>query len=264
MFFSGHGIRDRQDDLCLVSSDFRYHGDGSLDYASMVHTKEIEVSVGNSNVKNIVFLIDSCHRGALGKLIGRTWLQDDTNLFILGAARGSETALETPALSHGVFTECLLRSLNLAPDRGEWITLGAITSFIGAEIGKFPTSQLVQTTSQYVSSAIGFARNPTYSPVSKEFTREVMRTYELAGYEVQTVSTVIGYPNFFVASILAGFQTSRTGVMCLDNRQVRLTSAHIDQCFSLIQRLYSDHEIGSGALVTVNDLSPRLRKVVCH
>ena len=216
VFFSGHGVRDRQDDLCLVPSDFQYHDDGSLNYASMVHTKEIEVSVGNSDVKNIVFLINSCHSGALGKLVGRTWLQDDTNLFILGAARASETAIEMSALSHGVFTECLLRSLNLAPDRGEWITLGAITSFIGAEISKFPTGQLMQTTSQYVSAAISFARNPTYSPVSKEFTQEVMRTYELAGYKVEQSSIGPRYPNVFLAKLHAGFHTSRTSVMCLD------------------------------------------------
>lgn len=262
VFFSGHGTRDRQNDLCLVPSDFRYHNDGSLDYASMVHTKEIEVSIGNSNVKNIIFLIDSCHSGALGKLIGRTWLQDDTNLFILGAARASETAVETSSLSHGVFTECLLRSLNLAPDRGEWITLGAVTSFVSAEIDKFLTSQLVQTTSHYVSSAIGLARNPAYSPVSREFTQEVMRTYELAGYEIELATAVGGYPNFFMANIRAGFRASRTGVMCFDNKRVRLTPTHMDQAVSLIQQLYVDREISSGALVTASDLPPKLQQRV--
>jgi hypothetical protein len=260
LFFSGHGVRDKQGDLCLVPSDFRYHGDGSPDFASLVHAKELEVSIGNSNVQNIVLLIDCCHSGALGKVMGRTSLGDDTNLFVIGAARSSESALEIEKLGHGVFTECLMRALNLPPDKGEWITLGRIIAFIGEEIKKFGVTQLMQSTSHYVDLGIVVARNPSYSILSTEFTSEVARIFELANYELDSSSTHHSYPNFFVARMQVGFRTSKTGVLCLDNRKVKVTNAHIQQFASLTRQLHADHDIADGILVTCDDLPASMRR----
>jgi hypothetical protein len=260
LFFSGHGVRDRQGDLCLVPSDFRRHIDGNPDFSSLLHAKELEVSLGNSNAQNIILLIDCCHSGALGRVIGRSHFKDDSNLFVIGAARAAEPAFEVEILRHGAFTECLLRALNLPPDKGEWISLGRIVTFIGDEVKKLETAQLIQSTSCFVDLGITIARNPSYSISSTEFTREVTRIFELANYDIQPPTTQYDYPNFFIARLQSGFRPSHTGVLCLDDRQVKVADAHIEQFKSLVRQLHADHDIADGMLITVNDLSAMKRR----
>jgi uncharacterized caspase-like protein len=100
--FAAHGVLDKQGDLCLVPHDFAYHPSGDLAFPTMVHAKELEISINNSSVKNIVLLIDSCHSGTLGRVLGNISERQGLNLFIIGAAQSAESAVEYNKLRHGV------------------------------------------------------------------------------------------------------------------------------------------------------------------
>jgi len=260
IYFTGHGIRDNSGDLCLVPYDFAYHPNGSFVFASMLHAKEIEVSVNNSRCKNIILIIDSCHSGALGRILGDIVTRISSNIFIIGAAQSSEVAVESQQVQHGVFTECLLRAFNLPPTVGEWISLGQIVAFITEELKKFPTSQLFEFTSHFVNLNVPITRNPSFSTRSRSFTDEVKRVYELANYSVCPKPSWCSYPNLFIVEIVAGFTRTNSAVLCLDDRNPSLNvgSAHIDLFLSLVRQLRSDQAISEGMLVTVNRLPPEL------
>ena len=260
IYFAGHGIRDNLGDLCLVPHDFSYHSDGSFNFSSMLHAKEIEVSVNNCRSKNIILIIDSCHSGALGRILGDIGTRIGTNIFIIGAAQSSEVAAESQQLQHGVFTECLLRSFNLAPLKGEWISLNQIVAFITEELKKFPTSQLFEVTTHFVNINVPITRNPGYSTTSKSFTDEVKHVYELANYSVRPKPAWCSHPNLFIVEIVAGFTRTCSAVLCLDDRNPSLSvgSSQTEQFLSIVRQLRADGVISEGMLVTAKGLPPEL------
>ena len=164
-FFSGHGTRDKSGDLCLIPHDLDWYGDGSLNLSSVIHAKELEIAIGNSVAKNIIIFVDCCHSGALGRFATRITLSEDVNLFIIGASLASESAYEVSGLKHGIFTECLLRSANIVPNNGEWLTIGKVIEFVSTEIVDFPFGQLVQSTTQHVNLSIRLFKNPKLLPL---------------------------------------------------------------------------------------------------
>jgi hypothetical protein len=260
IYFAGHGIRDNLGDLCLVPHDFSYHSDGSFVFSSMLHAKEIEVSVNNCRSKNIILIIDSCHSGALGRILGDIGTRMATNIFIIGATQSSEAAAESQQLQHGVFTECLLRAFNLSPLQGEWISLSQIVAFITEELKKFPTSQLFEVTSHFVNLNVPITRNHSFSTTSRSFTEEVKHIYELANYSVCPKPGWCSYPNLFIVEIVAGFTRTYSAVLCLDDRSQSLSvgSSHIELFLSLVRQLRADGAISEGMLVTAKGLPPEL------
>ena len=264
IYFAGHGVRDKQGDLCLVPHDFFRHPNGELAFPSTLHAKELEISINNSPVKNIILLIDSCHSGALGRILGDISGKEGLNLFVIGAARSSEVALEDKAIQHGIFTECLLRALSLPPDREEWISLAQVVSFITEELKKFPTVQLFEATSHFLNFNLPVSRNPSYSVESEAFTRQVQHTFELANYTIHPAPGWCNYPNLFIAEMRAGFRSTFSAILCLNNKDKRVVvgRSHLDLFLSLTRHLRNDGDIGDGMLVTAESLVNQLRRRV--
>lgn len=251
-FFSGHGFLDKQGDLCLVPHDAAYR-EQDIKIRSLVHAKDIEIGLGNSLANTIVMMLDACYSGAIGDMVGRLNPVPMPNLFLVGAARSSESAVEFSNLRHGVFTECLLRALNLPPDSGDWVTLGQVLSFITLEIAKFPTSQRIEVTNRAIDYNMPVARNPLVSYHSEDFVLAVQEIFRVADYEIVSEPLQEQRPSYFVASYRPAFHiVHHTGVQCLDNAVVTITETNVAQFLAWIEQQRLDRIIETGILVTRN------------
>lgn len=90
IYFSGHGKLDGHDDLLLVPHDADFLPNGAVNVSTTVHVNELEIRLKNTQVGSVVLILDACHGGAVGKLLGRIKYRDDANVMLVGAARYSE------------------------------------------------------------------------------------------------------------------------------------------------------------------------------
>jgi hypothetical protein len=251
IYFSGHGGLDDAGNLFLIARDtnsIQKIDSMAIDIATSVHIKELEISLDNTKAGTVIVLLDTCHSGASGKLLGRLKYRDRTNIVLIGASLSSQMAKEDPTLGHGMFTECLLRSFYEKPSYGEWITLQQILGFIQGELEKLNLEQAMEVSSHVIDSNILIARNPALALVSPSFTDTVRRHFELAGYDI--LGAPSDRPNLFIARLKIGFRPVRTGVLCLCNDLTRLNADHILEFRRLVEKLRKDNEVDNGILVT--------------
>ena len=262
-FFSGHGAVDRGEKLFLVPHDVKFLSDGSIDVSSVLHINELESFIDNSNSKNIVLLFDACHSGASSKLLGKIKYQDDTNVVLIGAARYSEKAWETPELEHGRFTESFLRCVNLVPSQGEWITLQQSLSFVQTEMQKMGSDQLMEVSSHAINQNIKLFKNPIYKLTSDEFTEQVKNLCEISNCTIVPIQSDLLLSNTFVMRESRSFgRFDQTLVICLDNSQIKLTTDNLIQFSSLFQSLQSEEIVTNGMLIVQNEISKIIRKSI--
>jgi hypothetical protein len=102
-YFSGHGYKDDVDGY-LVTEDASTHTAG-------VSMTELLTFVNNSDVKEAVIILDSCHSGAAGAIPiideKKVFLKEGTS--ILTASRASENAMEVD--NSGIFTSLICDAL---------------------------------------------------------------------------------------------------------------------------------------------------------
>ena len=175
IYFSGHGALDKGDNLCLVTHDSSFRG-RNFDVTTGVHIRELETLFDNSLTRSIVLILDACHSGGAGKLLGRIKYDDNSNFVVIGAARFSELAWETPEFGHGRFTECLLQTINQKPSEGEWITLSQVLTAIQSDMEDMEDmegKQTVELSSHTINQKFLFFKNPAYSLASEQFIAQV-------------------------------------------------------------------------------------------
>lgn len=263
LYFSGHGALDSGDNLYLVPHDINFRSDNSVHVTTALHIKELEVLLENTKAGYVVVLLDACHSGGVGKLLGRIKYRDHANIILVGASRFSQKAWETPELQHGRFTECILRAANDRPTFGEWITLQQILAHTQHEMQKMGDDQSIEVSSHFVNPNIGIFKNPLYSLITPEFVEETKGLFKLAGYNILEAQTVDIYPNVFAAQERLGFgRQSQTIVMCLNNSIVNVVDTHITQFKTVFQSLKQETQAANGIIVTAHDIPHALKKLL--
>ncbi|MEK9150032.1 MAG: caspase family protein, partial [Candidatus Desantisbacteria bacterium] len=263
VYFAGHSNLDNKENLYLCPYDGACHPENqSANIGTMIHIKELEPSLDITKAETVVLIFDSCRSGAAGKLLGRIKYNDSSNIIVVGAARSSETAKEYRQGGYGRFTYYFLQALNERPISGEFITLNQILGFVQRGLERHGFDQKLQFAGCLITPEIPITKNPSYSLVSKEFTEEVKKCFELAGYYILSMPEDEDYPNFFTVKRQSGFEKSRTLVLCLDNACLNLSNIHIDQFISNIGYKREEKEIDRGIIVTRNDIPEDLQRKV--
>jgi WD40 repeat protein len=144
VLFSGHGARSPDGVMYFVPYE--------CDSADLIHTLlpwgDIADALRQVRASSVIFLADCCHSGAFGQQpasqedLARR-LVNDARVMVFAASRGMETAQETAALGHGVFTHAILRGLcgeaDLIPDHR--ITISELQTYVSNQVQQLTNDQ---------------------------------------------------------------------------------------------------------------------------
>jgi hypothetical protein len=137
-FFSGHGTENNLGGY-LVTQDATQYDEG-------VSLTELLTWANQSPVREVVFLLDCCHSGALGQVPA---LQNDQAILrqgvsILTASRSSEVAIETGGM--GLFTSLVVAALDGgAADAIGRITVASVYSYVDESLGPWDQRPLFKS-----------------------------------------------------------------------------------------------------------------------
>lgn len=262
IFFSGHGGLDKADNLYLVPHDFKLLANRQVDISTVISINELQTYLDNSGAGSIIVILDACHSGAAGKLLRRIKYDDSSNVILIGASRLSEKAWEAPKFSQSRFTEFLLRAVNQKPTRGEWITLQQALAFIQLEMRPYKPKQTMEVSSHLIDQSILLFKNPLYSAISETFTNEVKDLCETSNFIIVPERPNKGWPNAFIIREPRSFgRHADTRIICLDNSEVGVTQAHIQQVNLDFQRLQQNGQATSGMIITRYELPLTLKQI---
>ena len=257
IFFSGHGAVDKGDNLFLAPHDVGK----TVNVNTTVHIKDLEKLLDNTDAGTVIIMLDACHSGGAGKLLGHIKYDDNSNIVVVGATRFSESAWETPELEHGRFTEYLLRSINQKPAQGEWITLSQIVAFIQSEMEASGDEQRMEISTHTINQKIQLFRNPMYSLTAEAFIEQVKELCELAGDTVLPMQPNQTHPNIFVTQERRSFgRTANALMLCLNNDTVDITHNDIKQFDALFRKLKGEEQVTNAMVVTYNEVPARLKQ----
>ncbi len=266
IYFSGHGATDRGENFYAVPHDVEFFPSNSqngktIDVTKTIHINELELLLDNTQAGHVICIFDACHSGASGKLLGNIKYDENSNVMLIGSARFSEEAWETPEFQHGRFTECFLRAINQAPTQGEWITLQQALSFVQQEMQKIHATQTMEVTSHLVEQNIRLFKNPMYSLISDEFMATVKDLCEISNCQIVPMQPNQISPNVFIMKEARSFgRHDHTVVMGLDNRTVNVSGTHIEQFNILFRSLQMDNQVTNGMIITRNQLPANITK----
>ena len=137
-YFSGHGYIDSLGGY-LVTPDFTNN-----DYG--VSLQEILTIINQSNCKDKIIILDSCHSGFMGNINinGQSTTTINEGVTILTSSRSSESSVETNG--QGLFTSLLIEALKGgAADITGHITPGGIYSYIDKALGPWEQRPVFKT-----------------------------------------------------------------------------------------------------------------------
>lgn len=137
-YYSGHGYIDNTGGY-LVTPDYAEH-----DYG--VSLQEVLTIANNSQCKDKIIILDSCHSGFMGNIstIGQATAVINEGVTILTASRASEPSIELN--KHGLFTSLLLEALSGgAADITGHITPGGIYAYIDKALGPWEQRPVFKT-----------------------------------------------------------------------------------------------------------------------
>ena len=137
-YFSGHGFINELGGY-IVAPDYRKNDEG-------IWMDEILTIANESEAKNRIIILDSCHSGALGspQLTGGKSAIIAEGVSILTASMDDQTALEING--HGVFTNLLLEALQgRAAYLNGHITPGSIYAYIDQALGAWGQRPVFKT-----------------------------------------------------------------------------------------------------------------------
>ena len=137
-YFAGHGyIEDTGGFLC--SSDSATGDDG-------LSLSEVMAIANQSQAKNKVIVLDSCHSGAAGSNPITSMAEIREGVTILTASTSSQYAMETPGGGSGVFTDLFVDALNgAAANLVGAITPGSVYAHIDQSLGPWAQRPVFKT-----------------------------------------------------------------------------------------------------------------------
>ena len=143
IYFSGHGfLSDRSDELMryplegyLATSDcrLRKNGDKWIAEEKAIKLESIVELIKQTQLSNLVFILDACHSGSLIKEVGKQFkfFENNTDYAILAACQTGERAWAKKKEQYSFFTGALLNAIDQenANDNG-YIQLGGVSDRI--------------------------------------------------------------------------------------------------------------------------------------
>ncbi len=263
IFFAGHGEIDGGEKFFAVTHDVDFLSNGKIDLMTTLRIQDLESLLDNTQAGSIIAIFDACHSGASGKLLGNLKYNDSSNIIFVGAARTSETARENPQFQHGIFTECLLRSINQPPSQGEWITFSQALAFIQTKMAKIGSRQTMEVSTHVINQNLLFSRNPLYSLINDNFTESVRELCELYHCSIVSTQPNLTLANTFIIKEQRSFNRSDYSlIVCFDNSQVQLSESNIEQFTKLFHQLQDDGEVTSAIVVTKKEITSLLKKII--
>lgn len=183
IYLSCHGsVFGKNNTFYLLPSDAIVDDNNTPKKTSVIDIHDLAKMLTGARVKNIIFLLDTCHSGGASATLQYLNIEHDltpdTTLFMVGAARHDQFALQSSHLEHGIFTHCLLRSFEQKPKRNDgWLTFSDIHTFLFDDLKQLKVNETLQFQSVAVAvdPNILFCKNPKYSPHSLEFAQGVRK-----------------------------------------------------------------------------------------
>lgn len=139
-YYSGHGYVDSAGGH-LVTPDCNQYDAG-------ISMNDILAIVNQSPCKNKIIILDCCHSGCFGtgNSGGQSTATINEGVTIFTACRSSESALESTAQRHGIFTELLLEGLKgKAADIEGNITAAGLYAYIDKSLGSWGQRPVFKT-----------------------------------------------------------------------------------------------------------------------
>ncbi|MEM7535055.1 MAG: caspase family protein, partial [Chloroflexota bacterium] len=265
VYFSGHGALDNSENFFLVPYDIDYLANDKIDPTTSVHITNIHQLLDNTDAGTVVVILDACHSGGSGKLLGRLEYDDGSNKIMIGAARFSELAWEAPELEHGRFTAYFFNALTQRPTLGQWITLQQAIAHVQAEMEKDMVlpEQTIELTCHTINHNIKLFKNPQYALNSEEFRNLVKQLCELSDFKIIDTQPEHSFPHAFIMR-----ESRRWGryedmlVICLNNAVIDITPAELVQSKALYQKLMKQAGVTSCVIVTDREMPAYLKKIL--
>jgi len=261
-YFSGHGILDESENICLVTHDTEINN-GKIDPTSAIHATDLQLLMDNTDTGTVIVILDACHSGTSGKLLGRLEYRDSSNRMLIGAARFSEYAWESPELEHGRFTAYLLDAANLRPSIGQWITLQQALAHIQEELkwSENTPEQTIEVSSHVIDHQIKLFKNPQYALNSDDFVQHVKTLCELSNCDIINAQPDRTFPNAFIIREMRSFGRSDDSLfICLNNTVVDVTTGELEQSKALFQKLKATNEIVDGLIISSKEVPKKLSR----
>ena len=143
IYFSGHGVLENSSDSLttyppegfLATSDCRItlNGDQCIGNQNGLKLQSIVKLIKNTQLSNLVFILDTCHSGSLIQEVGKQFeiFSNNTDYSILAACQDYEEAWAKKSDKHSLFTGALLNALQQKyADQDEHIQLGGVADRI--------------------------------------------------------------------------------------------------------------------------------------
>jgi hypothetical protein len=168
IYFSCHGdVYTPDNTFCLLPSNTVQQTDGTFKRTTLLGIYDLAKMLSGARAHNIVVLLDVCHSGGAGVALQhlKLDLSAGPNLFVIGAAREDQVAMQSSQLQHGLFTHCLLRAFEQPPTKDGWLTISQIHAFVSDDIQWFIKEHPIQIQgwSVSVNPNLPLLRNPAYS-----------------------------------------------------------------------------------------------------
>ncbi len=190
IYLSCHGsVYGSNNNFYLLPSDAIVEDDMPK-LTSVIDIHDLAKILTGARAKNIIFLLDACYSGGMGETFQYLNLErdlsPDTTLYMVGAARHDQVALQSSHLERGIFTHCLLQAFEQKPRKSDgWLTFSDIYTFISEYITSLQFKGTIQfrNVAAIVNPNILFVKNPRYSPQSLNFSESVRKLLRLVQYE---------------------------------------------------------------------------------
>ena len=257
-YFSGHGQLDKSENLYLVPHDVSPLdiNPDTVDITTSVHLTDIEILLDNTQTGTAIFILDACHSGGSGKLLGHLKYKDNSNIIFIGASRFSEQAYESAEIKQSRFTLALLESFYQPPNFEHWITLQQSLAYVHRVMPGMTSKKRQQTleiTSHANNQNIKLTQNPRFSIDAVGFIDEVKELCELA--DTSIISDLGDIPdNIFVMKERKAFGTENaTLIGCFYNSVVEISLPEVDLFNKIAATFSAERKINSALIISKNE-----------
>jgi uncharacterized protein YjbI with pentapeptide repeats/uncharacterized caspase-like protein len=268
IYLSGHGeiSHDGQVFLLLPSDtkekvNEKGKATGRLDSTSLLDINDLTKQFTNAQAKNIIMLLDVCYSGGAGDIFLRLphVSDSDDNIHIIGAALRNHTAQQSSVLGHGIFTAALLEAFQQKPeDKTQWVMIHQIIFFLQNRIKDYQYDEYgpvrpIRAHSRQ-ANPLRVVKNPRYSKENVEFAEKVAQLLEMRSYHKEDISPPqYAPPNFYVATVEAGMDTIKDGIIPIYNEVEALTVDEVDRIASFVQKQVMQGNLHRGTIVLAHD-----------
>ena len=267
LYISCHGATYGPDKtFYLLPSDTRFQTDSQPDLLTVLDIHDITRSLSNANVKNIILFLDACYSGGAGEVIKNLSITNtqNTNLYIIGAARHDQKTPQSSELKHSVFAYHLLQAFEQPPRQEDgWITVSEILSFVDNAFKEKGGLQF-QTYSTTVNHNLGLVQNPQYLPESRNFAERVKTLLELGGFKPLPIELPQNPPaGYYVAEVKGNnFSQRRSGVIPYYNEYQHISQKQAQNLGDFIKQQYYNEIFDEVKLVVAKELDKITNEII--